>query len=177
MDDVLGVVRRGGEVDDRLPRLVLDLDELGGVLGRVAAVGDDDRDRVTHVADVADRERRGQRHLGPEHGVPRLAVPAVEVLPGEHGHDAGGGLGRAGVDGRDRRPRDLAADEGGVEHARHRHVVDVLPVPRQQARVLLAGDGLPDEPGGRTRQRRLAHVPLLSPYRFGVSRVVHIRTC
>ena len=78
--EVLGVGGRGGEVDDGLPRLVLDLDQLARVLGRVAALGDDERDRVTDVAHVADRERRRNGHLLAEHGVPRLAVAGRRSL-------------------------------------------------------------------------------------------------
>jgi hypothetical protein len=40
------------------------------------------------MTDVSDRERRRNLQLLAEHGVPCLAEPAVEVLPGEHGDDA-----------------------------------------------------------------------------------------
>ena len=47
---------RGERVDDRRQRLVLDLDELGGVTRRVAGIGEHDRDRVALVADLVDRQ-------------------------------------------------------------------------------------------------------------------------
>ncbi len=58
---------------------------------------------------------------------------------------------------RDRGARDLAAHEGRVQHARHRHVVDVLPVPGEQPRVLLAVDRLSDEAGGGARHGGVGH--------------------
>src|SRR6202011_2828465 len=42
----------------------------------------------------------------------------------------------------------VAADEGGVEHAGHDDVVDVLPVPGEQAGVLPSSHRLADEPSG-----------------------------
>ena len=59
----------------------VDLDQLAGVLGDVAALGDDQGDRVADVAHVADGERRRHQQLLAEHGVPGLAEAAVEVLP------------------------------------------------------------------------------------------------
>ena len=51
------VVLRRARVDDHVERLVLDLDEVGGVAGELARRGDDGDDRLADVADPADRER------------------------------------------------------------------------------------------------------------------------
>ena len=48
---------RGGRRRSTGERLVVDLDELGGVAGELARLGDDDRDRVADEADAADGER------------------------------------------------------------------------------------------------------------------------
>ena len=79
----------GGEVDDGVGGVEVELDELARILGDVAALGDHQGDRVTDVAHVADGERRRDLQLLAEHRVPRLAVGAVEVLPREHGDDTG----------------------------------------------------------------------------------------
>ena len=54
--------RLGGDVepDDRVLELVLDADAVDGVLGDVAVDGDDHRDRLADVVDLA----RGQHVLG-----------------------------------------------------------------------------------------------------------------
>ena len=46
---------------DRLQLLVVDDDELRGVFGHVARLGDDQRDRVTDQAHAVDGEREEQR--------------------------------------------------------------------------------------------------------------------
>src|SRR5581483_8189937 len=62
------------------------------------------------------------------------------------GDDAGRGAGGGHVEPGDAGARYVAAHEVGVEHAGQAHVVDVAPAAGQQARVLLAGYGLADEP-------------------------------
>ena len=127
-------------------RVEVELDQLACVLGDVAALRDDHGDRVTDVADVADRQRGRDLELLTEHGVPRLAEAAVEVLPRQHGDDTRM-LPRLGhVEVGDRRLGHVAAQERGVEHAGQRHVVDVLTVTGEQAAVLLAVHRLTDEP-------------------------------
>ena len=98
VDDMLGVGRGGDEVDARVARVEVDLDELAGVLGDVAALGHDEGDRLADVAHVADRQRRRDLQLLAEHGVPGLAEAAVEVLPREHGDHAGQLPCRGGVE-------------------------------------------------------------------------------
>ena len=52
-------------VDDRRERLVVDVDQLGRVLGEVAALGDHERDRVADEADLALGQRRARRLRAP----------------------------------------------------------------------------------------------------------------
>ena len=147
MHDVLGVTRRGHEVDARVAWLDVQLDELACVLGDVAALGDDERDRVAHVADVGARERRGHLELLTEHGVPRTTEATVEVLGREHGDDARKLARGADVEMCDRGLRDVAAQERRVEGAGGCDVVDIEAVAGQQALVLLTGDLRPDVAG------------------------------
>ena len=52
----VGVLRLA-RVDERVERLVVDLDELGRVARELARLGDDGDDRLADVAHLADRER------------------------------------------------------------------------------------------------------------------------
>ena len=53
---------RGVVGEDRGTRLVVDLHELGRVFREVAALGDDQRDRIADEAHVVDRQREHRRH-------------------------------------------------------------------------------------------------------------------
>jgi hypothetical protein len=79
--DVVGAVipdqrrarREGGFVrDDRRQRLVIDLDQLGGVLRLVQGLGDDKRDVITDPAHLVRDQRRKADLAG------RLAALALE---------------------------------------------------------------------------------------------------
>ena len=61
-------------VDDGRQRLVVDLDELGRVLGEVAVVGDDQRDRVADEAHLVLGQRRTRRLRTPR---PDRRVPLL----------------------------------------------------------------------------------------------------
>ena len=171
----LGVHERGVlggalGVDDGGQRLVVDLDQLGRVLGEVARLGHDERDRVADEADVALGEgpegRAGHgRRVTLEHGRLHRADVRVEVRGGEHRPDAGHGPRRVDVEAGDPGVREVAAHERGVQHPRHDHVVDVGALPGQQPWVLAPADGLPHEPTGRRR----AHGALPSPGRVGAA--------
>ena len=63
-------------------RLDVDLDELGGVDRRAAALGHDDRDRLALEAHDVARQRRAQHVVGRHR--PRREGPEVEVGAGEH---------------------------------------------------------------------------------------------
>ena len=155
--DVLGVGGRDHVVDHRLLRLVVDLDHLAGVFGQIAALGDHDGDRVTHVADVGDRERWRHDQLLAQHGVVAGTGDPVEVLPGVDGDDARHRLRRAGVDAGDGGPGEVAAEERGMERSRHLHVVDVEAVAGEEALVFLARDRLAEIARGNGRDGGLGH--------------------
>ena len=97
LDERRGRVERGGDRDDRRERLELDADERGGLLGGVAGLGRDRRDRLAVVVRLADGEHRPVAELRPE---PRHRVGQV-----------GGASSRGGRPGR-RAPRvvSIAAD-------------------------------------------------------------------
>ena len=52
----LGPLGRALHVGDRLERLVLDADPLGGAARLLGVLGGDERDRLAEVADAVDRE-------------------------------------------------------------------------------------------------------------------------
>ena len=80
-------VDRGLCVEHRLERLVLDLDQLEGVLGEVAVARDDDRDRL---ADVARRSRARPRTAGRRVDAGRKRPRELDdVGTGEDADDAG----------------------------------------------------------------------------------------
>ena len=140
-------------VDDRGERVVLDVDEIGGVLGDVAIVGDDERDEIADEADLVLGERgaRAVRDVLAGEREPRFVDARVEVGRGEHGVDAVEFERCGGVDAHDPRPGERAAHEAGVEHARPHDVVDVGAVAGEQPRILDAGDagaGVAGRPGG-----------------------------
>ena len=100
-------------------RIDLDLDEVAGVLGDVARLGDDEGDRLAGEADVAVGQHAERPAAVAALEVdPRLDDVAVEVGAGEHGDDAGQLAGRRDVERRDRAAGDVAADERDVQHAR-----------------------------------------------------------
>ena len=96
VDERRAVLERRLEVGDRGQRLVVDEDVLGRVLHLVAAVADDDGDRVADVVDLADRERPvvevadldARRHPG--HRQRAADAERGHVLAREDGDDAAG---------------------------------------------------------------------------------------
>ena len=63
-------------VDDERQRLVLDVDEFGGVLGERAGVGDDGGDPFARIARLPDRQR--------------IALDVGRIEPVHHRIDGGG---------------------------------------------------------------------------------------
>ena len=105
----------------RLERLVLDLDQARGPLGRLLVHRGDGRDRVAHHPDLLDAERflvLGDRQ--------DAELDGRQVVPRDDGVDAGQ-RGRArGVDALDERVRVRAPQELAVGHPRQHHVVGEL---------------------------------------------------
>ena len=95
-------VERVLDVDDRGLDLDVDLDELGRVLGDVAALGDDQHDRLAdepHVA-VGERAQRRARHPQ-QHRRLHVAGVRIEIGRGEHGDHTVDGAGLGDVDAHD----------------------------------------------------------------------------
>ena len=143
-----------GEVGDGGQRLVVDVDQLDGVLGDVPALGDDERDRVADELHLALGQRRAGRvrHVLAHDRVPGLLDVGVEVGGREHRVHAGQRQRRRGVDAVDRRAGERAAHEAGVQHAGPRDVVDEGAVAGEQPGVLDARD-----PGARVAGRDGLH--------------------
>ena len=141
MEDGRAGLDRCDRVEDRLERLVLDLDQLGGVARQLARLGDDGGHGLAREADLADCERvvadlapRRRRHLEerirlrrdlladqrPVHALDRLGLGDVD------GHDPGVGVRRA--------------DEVDVAHAVALDVVEEDALALYEALVLLARD-------------------------------------
>ena len=117
--------------DDR-QLLVVDHDEVGGVGGRVLALGEDRGDDVAGEADRVAREDRPVHPLVDSQERRRAERPQVDVGGGEHLHPRQ--LQRLGdVDVGDPRVRVRGSDEGEDEIVRQRHVVHVAPRATQEA--------------------------------------------
>ena len=147
-------------VDEDGQRVVLDLDELGGVAREVPGRSADSRDRLAHVPHATDRERvvldvpaRLDGHLEERVGVDRDLVARdrpVDAFELERLRD---------VDGDDLRVAVGRADEVDVAHPVPADVVEERALPLDEPLVLLARDRLPDEPllerlGGLGDRRR-----------------------
>ena len=97
-------------VDDRLERLVLDLDRGGRPPRLLRVLGGDERDRLAEVAHPVEREHRLVGELEP------VALVAGDVLVREDGVDAGHRDGLRDVDRDDARVRVRAAEGVAPEH-------------------------------------------------------------
>ena len=113
--------------------LVLDLDEIDGLLGDVDGLGSDGGDGLAEVThDV----------LGDDVLVDDVqAELVVEVVTGEHGVNARQRLGFRGVDAQDLRAGMRAALDLRVQHAGQDQIAGVQRVAGQLAGRLHAGDG------------------------------------
>ena len=68
------VLERPLGVDDRLERLVVDLDQLAGVFRDVAGRGDHRGDRLADVADTVEREQRAAPVRPPPAGADPVTI-------------------------------------------------------------------------------------------------------
>ena len=162
--------QRGLGIDDGGQRFDVDRDQLGGIQGLVAALGHDHGDRLADMADLAHGQHRllrivdGVLHVGPPLGRQRQLTAgdrgrqALQLLAGEHAHDARHRRRPADIDRADAAVRMLASDEDGVQHARQDEIGDELPAPRQQAMILAPLHGASDE-AGRFFADHLLHLP------------------
>jgi hypothetical protein len=114
------------QIGHRGQRLVVDVDQRGGVLGDVPVVGHDEGDDLTDVADLVDR----QRHLRPRVRQRRMRdqqrpglVERAEIGGGGDEMNARHPASPRGVDRTDARVRVRAAQARAVERAGQAHVV------------------------------------------------------
>ena len=138
------------DVDEHGQRLVVDLDELGGIDRVSARVGQDDRDAVALVVDLIDREREvlGILHvLGHRPRTGHRCLPVVAKLRAREDCDDAGAVLRGGrVDRRDAGVRIRAADDRHEDHPVQLDVVDVRASAAKERIVLLALERRADEP-------------------------------
>ena len=139
-----GARRRGPRgVRDGIERLVFDRHGGGAVLGRVPALGDDQRHRLPHIPDGGGRQGLlglvvDQRRVGDEPGERAAEVAQIGVR--QHRHHGAGGPRAARVD-----PHDAGVGMGAAKHRRVRQarevdVIDEQAAAAQQRRILVAGD-------------------------------------
>ena len=153
-----GALTQGGlRVGDRVERLVVRLDRLEAVLGRVAVARDDDRDRLPDPErpSVGDRRQRTrfQLHVDlllqsgrdlPPRGLGEGADAPGEVGPGDRGHDALDLERRRDVEARDLGMGERAPQHRRVQRARDGDVRREPPGPADESRIFLAAEPLPD---------------------------------
>jgi hypothetical protein len=131
--------------------LVVDVDELDGVLGDVGRLGDDRGDLLALEAHLV-RGEHGLRVAG--EGRHPGEVVLRQELACHDGDDARELLRLRGVDRPDTRVRERAPEELEVEHPRQGEVVEVLALAADEAGVFEPPDRVTDPPdlfGGRHR--------------------------
>jgi hypothetical protein len=149
--DVAGGVRvhlwcagpcRRPHVHRRRPRLVVDADQRGGVLGRVAVRRHDRRERLAAVPYVGPGQERllgldviRQGRAGAHAAAGDRRIPTRQDVD-----DGRMGPGLPGVETAQAGVRVRAAHEGHVEQARQLHVADVAAAAREQAAILAPAD-------------------------------------
>ena len=122
------------ELDHGRQRLVVDLDQPRGVLGKIAIVGHHERDQLASVTDLVHGERLRRpwvRELGMGDEQRRGLVQRSELRRREHKMDAPPRACARGVDRPDARPRVQAPYARRVKQARRRHVGDEAAEPAQ----------------------------------------------
>jgi hypothetical protein len=136
------VAQRFARIDHRRQLLVLDGNELGGVLRGRGSLGDHHGDRLADMHDALGRQGRPERHhqrLAAAAGQGRMpadAADAFEILGGEHADHAGRLGGGLNIDADDVRERVRRAHEIRISLVRQRRIGDVAPVPAHQGIVL-----------------------------------------
>jgi hypothetical protein len=128
----------GLEVDDDRQRVVVDLDQVGGVLPLVGLLGEDGGDRL------ADEPHHVLRQELAHHLVVRPAEQQrrreVDVGAGEHADDAGRRAGLPDVDRLDAGVCEWRPDEREMQRSDQVEVVGVAGAAREEGRILHAHD-------------------------------------
>ena len=149
--------------------IVLDLDQLDGILRLFTRLGHNRHHRFADVAHGFVRQRRARRHLGHaavgvgEHGREREITGALlgHVIPGENRNYARRFPRRGRVDADDFRMRVRRPDQDQMGQVRTRQIIRELAGSRQKPVVLDALDIL-----GLAERRHTLLLPLVRP-RFG----------
>ena len=141
------------------PVLVIDDDAIGGVEGRGARLGDDDRHGVAcemHLVEGEEAVRRA-RH-GPTVAALALDARAQQsetvrggIRAGQDGEHAGRRERVRHVDARDARRRVRRAHHGHMGRVRRLDIVGVAPAPAHEAQILDPRHGRADAEGARPR--------------------------
>ena len=145
-------------IEHHRQRLVLDVDQLGRVLGEVAGGRDHGRDRLADVAHAVDRQHAPDAglRLRPRGDRRRERRQVEQILAGDDERDALHGTRPRGVDRDDAGVRVRAAQEGDVEGSRRLDVVEVGRAAGEEARVLDAHDAGADVAAGHPASTRSA---------------------
>ena len=116
-------------VDHGRQRLIADVDALQCVIGRLARLGDNQRDAFADETNPVDGHHRAVRHDRPGHDPVGLDVAdlAGEVGAGESEAHAGGGPGCRKVYASDQSVRMRRPQDRQVKHAGQSYVVDIAP--------------------------------------------------
>ena len=130
------------QVDDRIERVVLDVDGIERIAGLGVGPGEHDRDPVADVVHLVHGQRVVRRVLHVLGDRPRArhrCGPQVGQLgAGEHLDDAGQTLRRRRVDRRDAGVGERAAQDGHVQRAGQDEVIGEAGLAGEQGRVLPA---------------------------------------
>ena len=141
---------RDTAIGRRRQHVIIDRDQCRGVLGDIPVFGQDDGDRFADKRHLAVGQREGPALVEPGAGI-RGADHAPplhdrrELVEREHRGNAGHRAGGAGIDAADQRMRMWAAQEGRMQHAGARDVVDKARAAGQQRMVFKARNARSDQ--------------------------------
>ncbi len=156
MDQRSPLAQRPLHVRDRRQPLVLDLDQLSGVVGDVPVLRYHHRHRLPVVPDLLRSQRHSPRDVAARVRADGPRIPR-HLLRREDGHHSPHPLGPADVDRPDPRVGNPAPDEGRVQHAGNPQVVEERPCACHEPPVLNPRNGSAHVPW---RRERPAQTPL-----------------